>query len=163
MSFEMRNTLIVEMSKHSKQPVPFYQGQDDATLGGMGAAMVLLRHTGIRDDAALRQMSADDHRNTLIVEMDAQTGQGRDPQGVPTPDPGSVRHCRERAPGPDGAGHQDQERNPQVPALRARRRSPTEDRHPAARSRPARHNHPRGEPCHWMTGSWPRKGARPSK
>ena len=87
MSYEdMRNTLIVEMSKHSNQPVPFYQGQDDATLGGMGAAMVFLRHTGIRDDAALRQMSADDQRNTLIVEMDAQTGQGRALQGFSTLD-----------------------------------------------------------------------------
>ncbi len=87
MSYEdMRNTLIVEMSKHSNQGVPFYQGQDDATLGGMGAAMVFLRDTGIRDDAALRQMSADDQRNTLIVEMDAQTGQGRTLQGFATLD-----------------------------------------------------------------------------
>ena len=77
MSYEdMRNTLIVEMSEHSNQPVSWYQGQDDATLGGMGAAMVFLRHTGIRDDVALRLMSADDQRNTLIVEMDAQTAQG---------------------------------------------------------------------------------------
>lgn len=87
MSYEdMRNTLIVEMSKHSNQPVGWYQGQDDATLGGMGAAMVYLRHTGSRDDAALRQMSADDQRNTLIVEMDAQTGQGRALQGLSTLD-----------------------------------------------------------------------------
>ena len=87
MSYEdMRNTLIVEMSEHSNQPVPWYQGQDDATLGGMGAAMVFLRHTGIRDDAALRQMSADDQRNTLIVEMDGQTGQGRALQGFSTLD-----------------------------------------------------------------------------
>jgi hypothetical protein len=85
MSYEdMRNTLIVELSKHSNQAVPWYQGQDDATLGGMGAAMVFLRHTGIRDDAALRQMSADDQRNTLIVEMGAQTGQGHVLQGFST-------------------------------------------------------------------------------
>ena len=85
MSYEdMRNTVIVEMSTHSNQPVPWYQGQDDATLAGMGAAMVFLRHTGIRDDAALRQMSADDQRNTLIVEMDVQTGQGRALQGFST-------------------------------------------------------------------------------
>jgi len=87
MSYEdMRNTLIVEMSTHSNQTVPWYQGQDDATLGGIGAAMVFLRHTGIRDDAALRQMSADDQRNTLIVEMDVQTGQGRVLQGFSTLD-----------------------------------------------------------------------------
>jgi len=85
MSYEdMRNTLIVEMSKHSNQPVGWYQGQDDWSLGGMGAAMVFLRHTGIRDDAALRRMSADDQRNTLIVEMGAQTGVGRELQGFST-------------------------------------------------------------------------------
>jgi CubicO group peptidase (beta-lactamase class C family) len=85
MSYEdMRNTLIVELSKHSNQSIGFYQGQDDWTLGGMGAAMVFLRHTGIRDDAALRQMSADDQRNTLIVEMGAQTGQGRELQAFTT-------------------------------------------------------------------------------
>ncbi len=87
MSYEdMRNTLIVEMTKHSNQDVGWYQGQDDATLGGMGAAMVFLRHTGIRDDAALRGMSADDQRNTLVVEMDAQTGQGRALQALSTLD-----------------------------------------------------------------------------
>lgn len=79
---EMRNTLIVEMAKHSSQSVGWYQGQDDATLAGTGAAMVLLRRTGIRDDAALRTMSADDQRNTLIVELDAQTRLGRELQGL---------------------------------------------------------------------------------
>ena len=44
--------------------------------------MVFLRHTGIRDDAALQQMSADDQRNTLIVELDAQTRIGRELQGL---------------------------------------------------------------------------------
>lgn len=101
---DMRNTLIVEMTKHSNQPTPWYQGQDDATLAGMGAAMVLLRHTGIRDDPALRQMSADDHRNTLIVELDAQTGQGRAVQAFPTLDLvlialGSDRAIRGQVPG----------------------------------------------------------------
>ena len=83
---DMRNTLIVEMSKHSNQSIGWFQGRDDATLGGMGAAVVLLRDTGIRDVAALRTMSADDQRNTLIVEMDAQTGQGRALQGFSTLD-----------------------------------------------------------------------------
>ena len=79
---DMRNTLIVEMTKHSNQPTPWYQGQNDADLAGMGAAMVFLRHTGIRDDAALRQMSVDDQRNTLIVELGAQTRLGRELQGL---------------------------------------------------------------------------------
>jgi len=36
--------------------------------------MVFLRETGIRDDAALAAMSADDQRNTMIVKIGAQTG-----------------------------------------------------------------------------------------
>ncbi len=101
---DMRNTLIVEMTKHSNQPTPWYQGQDDATLAGMGAAMVFLRDTGIRDDATLRQMSADDQRNTLIVELDAQTGQGRALQAFSTLDLvlialGSDRAIRGQVPG----------------------------------------------------------------
>jgi len=38
--------------------------------------MVFLRETGIRDDAALAAMSADDQRNTMIVKIGAQTGMG---------------------------------------------------------------------------------------
>ncbi|GAA4353785.1 hypothetical protein GCM10023145_20740 [Angustibacter luteus] len=75
-----RNTLIVEMTAHSNQTN--YQAYDDAELEGVGAVMVLLRRLGIRDDAALRTMSADDQRNTLIVELDAQTGLGQDLQGL---------------------------------------------------------------------------------
>ena len=132
MSYEdMRNTLIVEMSKHSNQTVPFFQGQDDATLGGMGAAMVFLRHTGIRDDAALRQMSADDQRNTLIVEMDAQTGQGRAPAGVLHPRPRAHRtRQRPRDPWPGARAGQlvdprGAARGPVPDAAGAERRCPT--------------------------------------
>ena len=71
---DQRNTLIVEMTKHSNQSN--YQSFDDAALAGMGAVMVFLRQTGIRKDEGLRMMSADDQRNTLIVEIDAQTGIG---------------------------------------------------------------------------------------
>ncbi|GAB3678766.1 serine hydrolase domain-containing protein [Angustibacter aerolatus] len=87
MSYEdMRNTLIVELSNRTSQGVPFFQGLDDTELAGAGGALVFLRHTGIRDDAALRAMSADDQRNTLIVEMDLQTGQGQALQGFSTLD-----------------------------------------------------------------------------
>jgi hypothetical protein len=75
-----RNTLIVEMTAHSNQTN--YQAYNDAQLEGVGAVMVLLRELGIRDDTALRAMSADDQRNTLIVELDAQTGFGRKLQGL---------------------------------------------------------------------------------
>ncbi|GAB2829821.1 hypothetical protein [Lentzea nigeriaca] len=77
---DMRNTLIVEMTAHSNQND--YQAYNDADLAGVGAVMVFLRETGIRDDAALRHMSADDQRNTAIVELDAQTGRGRALQGL---------------------------------------------------------------------------------
>ncbi|KOV83813.1 hypothetical protein [Nocardia sp. NRRL S-836] len=76
---DMRNTLIVVMTSLSNQND--YQRYDNDTLAGMGAVMVFLRRTGIRDDAALGQMSADDQRNTTIVELDAQTGVGRELQG----------------------------------------------------------------------------------
>jgi hypothetical protein len=68
---DQRNTLIVEMAKHSNQNN--FQAFNDAVLEGMGAVMVTLRSGRIRDDNALKTMSTDDQRNTLIVEMAAQT------------------------------------------------------------------------------------------
>jgi uncharacterized protein YgbK (DUF1537 family) len=57
-----------------------YQAYNDADLAGAGAVMVFLREAGIRDDAALKKMSADDQRNVAIVELAAQTG--RNLQGL---------------------------------------------------------------------------------
>src|SRR5215204_1594734 len=71
---DQRNTAIVELTAHSGQSN--YQSFDDAALAGMGAVMVFLREAKIRDDAGLRRMSAEDQRNTLIVELNAQTGLG---------------------------------------------------------------------------------------
>jgi hypothetical protein len=71
---DQRNTLIVELAAHSNQRN--FQAFNDATLEGMGAVMVTLRGARIRDDNALKGMSADDQRNTLIVEMDSQTQLG---------------------------------------------------------------------------------------
>jgi hypothetical protein len=68
---DQRNTLIVEMAKHSNQNN--FQAFNDAVLEGMGAVMVTLRSGRIRDDNALKTMSTDDQRNTLIVELAAQT------------------------------------------------------------------------------------------
>lgn len=76
---DMRNTLIVELTKHSDQAD--YQRFDDDTLAGMGAVMVFLREGHLRDDAALGTMTADDQRNTAIVELDGQTHAGRALQG----------------------------------------------------------------------------------
>src|SRR5436190_1795790 len=73
---DQRNTLIVEMVAHSNQSVGDYQSLNDAALAGVGAVMVFLREAKIRDDATLKTMSADDQRNTLIVEIDGQTHLG---------------------------------------------------------------------------------------
>ena len=101
---DMRNTLIVELTKHSAETVAACQARDDATLAGMGAVMAFLLRTGIRDATALRTMSADEQRNTLIVELDAQTGAGRELQGLTELELvlvalGSDRAVRGRAPG----------------------------------------------------------------
>ena len=72
---DMRNTLIVELTKHSSQRD--FQRFNDAELEGMGAVMVAMRRLGLRDDNTLRTMTADDQRNTLIVELDGQTHLGR--------------------------------------------------------------------------------------
>jgi hypothetical protein len=71
---DQRNTLITILTSLSNQNN--YQSFDDSTLAGMGAVMVFLRGAKIRDDATLKTMSADDQRNTLIVEINAQTNIG---------------------------------------------------------------------------------------
>ena len=71
-----RNTLIVELANRSSRPILHYQSLDDATLAGTGAVLVFLRGASIRSDAELKAMSDDDLRNTLIVELDAQTHLG---------------------------------------------------------------------------------------
>jgi len=77
---DQRNTLIVEMAAHSNQSN--FQAFNDSVLEGMGAVMTTLRGAKIRDDNTLKGMSADDQRNTLIVEMDAQTRLGARLQGL---------------------------------------------------------------------------------
>ena len=64
-----RNTLIVELSNRTNQPVAHYQALGDAELEGRGATLVCLREAGIRTDAQLKTMSDDDRRNTLIAEI----------------------------------------------------------------------------------------------
>lgn len=79
---DQRNTLIVELVGHTNQSVQHFQSLDDVTLAGTGAVMVFLREAGIRTDAALKTMSDDDQRNTLIVAIDSQTHQGSALQGL---------------------------------------------------------------------------------
>ena len=77
---DMRNTLITELSGRTNQHD--YQAYDNDTLAGMGATLVFLRNYGLRTDAELRTMTADDIRNTTIVEIDQETGMGRSLQGL---------------------------------------------------------------------------------
>jgi len=79
---DQRNTLIVELSGRTGQSN--LQSFDDATLAGMGAALVFLRQAKIRTDAELKTMTADDQRNTLIVEIAGQTGRGSELQDLST-------------------------------------------------------------------------------
>jgi len=71
---DQRNTLIVELTDHSNQSN--FQSFNNFELAGMGAVFVFLLHARIRTKQELKTMSADDQRNTLIVEIDAQTGLG---------------------------------------------------------------------------------------
>ncbi|HEX6737464.1 MAG TPA: LamG-like jellyroll fold domain-containing protein [Vicinamibacteria bacterium] len=70
---DQRNTLITELANRSNQPVAHFQGLDNTGLAGAGAVLVFLREARIRDDAALKTMSDDDMRNTLIVETAIHT------------------------------------------------------------------------------------------
>jgi len=77
---DLRNTLIVELSGRTAEHD--YQSYDDLRLAGAGAVLVALREIRSRDDSALRTMAADDLRNILIVELDADTGLGSSLQAL---------------------------------------------------------------------------------
>jgi hypothetical protein len=70
---DQRNTLITELAGRTRNDVRFYQGLDDAQLAGTGALLVYLRGTKSRTDAQIKTMTADDMRNTVIVEIHEQT------------------------------------------------------------------------------------------
>jgi hypothetical protein len=79
---DQRNTLITELAGRTKDTVGHYQSLNDADLAGAGALLLYLRDTGSRTDQQIKTMSADDMRNTVIVEVGAQTGRGRDLQAL---------------------------------------------------------------------------------
>jgi hypothetical protein len=81
-SEDQRNTLIVEMAGRTNQSVAHFQAIDDFTLAGAGAVYVFLREARIRTEQELKAISDDDQRNTLIVEIGAQTGLGSQLQGL---------------------------------------------------------------------------------
>ena len=51
---DQRNTLIVEMVKHSNQRGSHYQGMNDANLAGAAAVMVFIRAGRIRTTPSSR-------------------------------------------------------------------------------------------------------------
>src|SRR5262245_42739011 len=76
-----RNAMIVELSKHTNQPVEYFQGFDAAdgldgspTLVGKLATVVFLRHFGIRNDDELKTMPDYEQRNAMVVENNKHTG-----------------------------------------------------------------------------------------
>ena len=79
---DQRNTLITELANRTKSTVGYYQSLRDPELAGAGALLLYLRETGSRTDPQLKTMSADDMRNTVIVEVAAQTGRGRNLQAL---------------------------------------------------------------------------------
>lgn len=66
---DSRNTLIVELDKHTNHSTGDFQAMDDVSLAGAGAILGFLREGKIRSDQQLQSMSTDDQRNTLIVEI----------------------------------------------------------------------------------------------
>jgi hypothetical protein len=71
---DLRNTLIVVMTQHTKQPVKYFQGLADNDLVGRGAIIVSLLQMGSRTPADMTQMTDDDERNTIIVEFNNRAG-----------------------------------------------------------------------------------------
>lgn len=77
-SDDIRNTLITELVNRTKDTVKHYQSLKDSGLAGAAALLTYLRETGSRTDQQIKTMSADDMRNTVIVEVAARTNRGRD-------------------------------------------------------------------------------------
>lgn len=85
---DKRNTLICVLRDFSNQEVGYFQGCDNAALIGKGGNVAFLRAARIRDDGALKNMSDEDHRNTVICALNINTGvevgvlQGEDNLGL---------------------------------------------------------------------------------
>lgn len=71
-----RNRLIFELGTRTRHSGAVLQSSDDATVAGWGFVFLFLREGGIRTEAQLKTMTADDQRNTLIVELNTQTKLG---------------------------------------------------------------------------------------
>jgi hypothetical protein len=75
---DQRNHLIVMLAENSNHPVEYFQGfsrdNDNVDLVGKGAVVVFLLRAGIRDDAALKNMTDADQRKALIDANIKPTG-----------------------------------------------------------------------------------------
>jgi hypothetical protein len=69
-----RNGLISNLTNRTRDTVSFYQSLNDGDLAGVGALLVYLRGTRRWNDQTIKTWSADDMRNTVIVEVAGQTG-----------------------------------------------------------------------------------------
>lgn len=69
-SEDKRNTLIVELNKHSSLTISRLQGKDNTFLAAMTAVYFYLYSHKFRKLSELQRMSDEDQRNTLIVELD---------------------------------------------------------------------------------------------
>jgi hypothetical protein len=91
---DMRNIIITELTNRTSQPqgalsaspVRRFQAMDSRTLAGVGLTYAYLRDGRIRSEDELRRMTDEDMRNTLIVEVHAQTNLGTALQGLATPE-----------------------------------------------------------------------------
>src|SRR4029079_6965784 len=66
---DWRNTLITELVGRTKDTVSHYQSLNQPDLAGAGGLLVYLRETRSRTDQQIKTMTADDMRNTVIVEV----------------------------------------------------------------------------------------------
>lgn len=72
-SADRRNTLITELANRTKDAVSYYQSLNDTDLAGVGALLVFLRESRSRTDQQIKTMSANEMRNTVIVEVNIRT------------------------------------------------------------------------------------------
>jgi hypothetical protein len=70
---ETRNTLIELLTRHTKQPVEYFQGLQDDDLVGKGAVVAFLREAGVAGKYQFQNMTDDDERNNLIWQCHENT------------------------------------------------------------------------------------------
>jgi hypothetical protein len=69
-----RQAVIDKLCQLSKQPAADFEAVNDYDLTGRGAVLMFLRGAKIRDEAGLKDMDVEGHRNTLIMENGHRLG-----------------------------------------------------------------------------------------